>query len=379
MMHRALDRHRNILDFAISSLVRRKTKNLSLLVLYTLIIAFIASLIFFIQSLKTEAALLLQDAPDIVVQHLMAGRHELIPVADSNRIASIRGVTAVTPRYWGYYYDPVFGANYTIMAGGDEPLQPQEALLGQGVARNQRLQAGDMFSFRQTDGTPLLLTVKKILTRESEILASDLVLVTQDDFIALFGFPRGLATDLAVTVANPEEIRTIAGKIVEILPASRPILKSELLRTYDSIFDWRGGMMVVILSMAILAFVIFAWDKASGLSAEERREMGILKSIGWETTDILLLKCWEGIAVSLSAFLLGIIIAYCHVYFFSAGFFGGALKGWSVLYPEFRLHPVINPYQIAIVFFLTVFPYTVATIVPSWVAATIDPDTAMRS
>jgi len=378
-MPRTLDRHRNILDFAISSLLRRKMKNLSLLTLYTVIVAFIASLIFLVQALKAEAALLLKDAPDIVVQQLMAGRHDLIRVSSSDKIASVRGVTSVTPRYWGYYYDPVFGANYTIMAGGDEPIAPNEAIIGQSVANNQRLAEGDIFTLRQADGTPLLLTVNRILQRESEILAADLILVTREDFSSLFGFPKGLATDLAITVANPEETGTVAGKIAELLPASRPILKSEILRTYDSIFDWRGGMMVVILAMAVLAFVIFAWDKASGLSAEERREMGILKSIGWETADILLLKFWEGIAISLTAFLIGIIIAYCHVYFFSAGIFAGALKGWSVLYPDFRLHPAINPYQTAVIFFLTVFPYTAATIVPSWLAATIDPDTAMRS
>lgn len=378
-MPHALDRHRNILDFAISSLLRRRMKNLALLSLYTLIVAFIASLIFFVQALKNEAAVLLQDAPDIVVQRLMAGRHDLIPLTTVDTIAAVRGVSAVTPRYWGYYYDPVFGANYTLMVSEAEPLNAQEAVIGQGVARNQRLREGDMFSFRRTDGTPLLLTVKKVLRRESEILAADLVLVAKTDFADLFGFPPGFATDLAVTVANPEEIRTVGAKIAELLPASRPILKSEIMRTYDSIFDWRGGMMVVILAMALLAFVIFAWDKATGLSAEERREMGILKSIGWETTDILLLKFWEGMAISLSAFLLGIILAYCHVYFFSAGIFAGALKGWSVLYPDFRLHPAINPYQTAVIFFLTVFPYTVATIIPSWLAATIDPDTAMRS
>lgn len=378
-MPRAFDRHRNILDFALSSLLRRKGKNLALLSLYTLIVACIASLIFFVQALKNEAALLLKDAPDIVVQRLMAGRHDLMPLAAAESIAAIRGVAAVTPRYWGYYYDPVFGANYTLMVSADEPLAPRETAIGQGVAGNQRLAAGDMFSFRAIDGTPLLLTVKKVFSRESELLAADLVLVTKADFTDLFGFPPGYATDLAVTVANPDEIGTVGAKIAESLPASRPILKSEIMRTYDSIFDWRGGMMVVILAMALLAFVIFAWDKATGLSAEERREMGILKSIGWETTDILLLKFWEGVAISLSAFLLGIIIAYCHVFFFSAGLFAGALKGWAVLYPDFRLHPAINFYQIAVIFFLTVFPYTAATIIPSWLAATIDPDTAMRS
>lgn len=376
---RSLERHRNILDFAISSLLRRKGKNISLLALYTLVVALVASLIFFVQSLKSEAALLLQEAPDIVVQRLMAGRQDLISTRAVEQIAALRGVTSVTPRYWGYYYDPVFGANYTMMVTDDESLAPQEAMLGAGVAKNQRLLAGDMFSLRKTDGMPLLLTVNKIFSRDSELLTADLILLTKDDFTALFGFPRETATDLAVTVANPDEIGTLAGKIAEIVPASRPIMKSEILRTYDSIFDWRGGMMVAIMVMAISAFVIFAWDKATGLSAEERREMGILKSIGWETTDILLLKFWEGVAVSLTAFVVGTIIAYCHVFFFSAGIFSGALKGWAVLYPDFRLHPAISPYQIAVIFFLTVFPYTAATIVPSWLAATIDPDTAMRS
>jgi ABC-type lipoprotein release transport system permease subunit len=59
--------------------------------------------------------------------------------------------------------------------------------------------------------------------------------------------------------------------------------------------------------------------------------------------------------------------------------FEPALKGWSVIYPRFRLTPFINPYQVSTLFFLTIIPYTVATIVPAWRAATVDPDAVMRT
>jgi ABC-type lipoprotein release transport system permease subunit len=67
------------------------------------------------------------------------------------------------------------------------------------------------------------------------------------------------------------------------------------------------------------------------------------------------------------------------VFFFSAALFEHALKGWAVLYPRFRLVPVVDAYQLTILFFLSVLPYTAATIFPSWLAATVDPDAAMRS
>jgi ABC-type lipoprotein release transport system permease subunit len=155
-------------------------------------------------------------------------------------------------------------------------------------------------------------------------------------------------------------------------------MKDDILRTYETIFDWRGGVLLIILAGSIFAFVILAWDKASGLSSEERKEIGILKGIGWETSDIIVMKFWEGAVISLSSFLLGCVFAYVHVFFTSSALFEPVLKGWSVLYPQFRLTPSIDPLQIATLFFLTVIPYTVATIIPSWRAATIDPDSVMR-
>jgi len=378
-MNRLIERHRGIIDFACSSLLRRKGKNISLVLVYTLMVAVVASVIFFVQALKREAALILKEAPDMVVQRMVAGRHDLIPLSYGEKIGAIRGVGAVHPRLWGYYYDPVYRANYTLMARGDGGPAEGRVVIGSGVARTAWIAAGDLLTLRSAAGDPTLLQVDAILPDSSELVAADLIIMSEPDFRAFFSFPAGKATDLALTVANRSELATIAAKIVRQFPDSRPILKSEMLRTYESVFDWRGGMIVVILGAAILAFLIFAWDKATGLSAEERKEIGILKSIGWETGDVLLLKTWEGAIVSLTAFLFGTILAYVHIFFFSASLFAPALKGWSVLYPRFSLTPAVDPYQIAVLFFLTVVPYSVATIIPSWRTATADPDAAMRS
>jgi ABC-type lipoprotein release transport system permease subunit len=91
------------------------------------------------------------------------------------------------------------------------------------------------------------------------------------------------------------------------------------------------------------------------------------------------MKMWEAVTVSLSAFLMGTVLAYIHVFFMSAPLFEPVLKGWSILYPEFRLTPFISLYEIMTLLFLTVVPYIVATIIPSWRAAIVDPDSIMRS
>jgi ABC-type lipoprotein release transport system permease subunit len=66
------------------------------------------------------------------------------------------------------------------------------------------------------------------------------------------------------------------------------------------------------------------------------------------------------------------------VFFTSSFLFEPALKGWAVLYPRFKAVPFIDPFQLAILSFLAVVPYLVATIIPAWRAATVDPDSVMR-
>jgi len=374
-----LEKQRNIIEFTLSSLVRRKGKNMALVVVYTLVVFLLASVMLFTHSIKREASLVLEDAPEILVQRLIAGRHDLIPVSYIDPIEKIRGVQSVRGRLWGYYYDQGNGANYTLVVDKDRHSESGSILVGSGVSRNLVGKEHGTLPFKGYDGNYLFLKIKDVFSSKSELVSSDLILISEEDFRKLFAIPKEYVTDLSLNVRNAKELPTIAAKIVQLLPDTRPILRDEILRTYDAVFDWRGGLIIVILMGAVVAFIIFAWDKAAGLSAEEKREIGILKGIGWETADVLQMKFWEGVVVSLSSFLMGVLLAYLHVFFTSSTLFEPALKGWSVLYPDFKLTPFIDAYQVATLFFLTVIPYTVATIVPSWRAATIDPDLVMRT
>ncbi len=373
-----IEHHRHLLEFTLSSLLRRKGKNGALLSVYTLIIFILASVIFFTYALKREAALVLSEAPEIVVQHTLAGRYQTIPIAWSEKIRTINGVISVRPRLWGYHYDTVFLANYTLTVPADNPPESGSIDIGSGISRMRSAYKGDIIAFAGHDGLPRSYSIRNILDHESQLLTSDLILISEVDYRDFSGIPTDQATDLTLRVRNPREYATIAEKITHMYPEARPIVRTEILRTYDAVFGWRSGLLIVIFSAAAITFLIFAWDKASGLSAEERREIGILKAVGWETSDILLMKFWEGIVVSLTAFLLGTILAYAHVFYTSSALFAPVLKGWSTLYPTFRLTPFIDFSQVATLFFLTVVPYTVTTVIPSWWAATIDPDAIMR-
>jgi ABC-type lipoprotein release transport system permease subunit len=377
-MNSFIQKQRYLIDFTLSSLFRRKGKNFGLLLVYTLIVFMLASVMLFTHALRKEAGIILQESPEIIVQRMVAGRHDLIPAAYLQQMGQIRGVASRQGRLWGYFYDPAVKANYTLMVPGDRAINQGEIVIGAGIARTRSLGVGDYLTLRSSIGKAFSFKVVDILSHQSELVSADLILMADNEYRAFFGIPAGYYTDLVLKVRNPREVRKVAEKVTLRLPDTRPILREEILRTYDAIFSWRQGIVFVLLAGAVLAFVIFAWDKASGLSAEEKREIGILKAVGWETADVIRMKFWEGTIISLSAFMLGYLFAYLHVFFSSAVLFEPVLKGWAILYPDFNPIPFVDPLQVVTLFFFTVFPYSVATIIPIWRASITDPDAVMR-
>ncbi len=384
-----LGRLLNILDYALSSLRRRLLKNLLVFAVFTLVVFLFASLLLTRGALGDMAGRLLAAAPDITVQQLVAGRQVPIAAGACERLADIPGIGICRGRLWGYYFDGENGANYTVIGLPEAPErwpaglsgavqgrlpQPGErgkAVLSTAVRQQLGLEGRRFFSLFRPDLQLLSFEAVGTFTASSDALTADTILLAEADIRHLFALPEDQAIDLLIDVVNPLEIETIAAKIADRLPGVRVVSKGRIAKTYRAVFGWRSGITATTLLLALAAFVILAWDRASGLSGEELREVGILKMLGWQSGDIILLRFCESLLVSLFAFLSGWLLAWVHVAYFQAPLLRPVFLGWSVLRPQFPLLPPVAAADLFLVLAISVAPYLAATAVPAWRAATV--------
>ena len=133
-----------------------------------------------------------------------------------------------------------------------------------------------------------------------------------------------------------------------------------------------------MLLPALAALLLLAWDRLTGLSEAERREIGVLKAIGWEVSEVLTARLWESLLVALGGATLGVLGAYAYVFLAQAPGLAGALYGWSALYPPLRLTPQVDAAQALALIVGVALPFVAVGLVPAWRAATLDPDHALR-
>ena len=371
-------------------------KSLSVLLVFAAVIFLLASFQMVTQALSDKAKQVLVHTPEITLQKMSAGRQEYFPLAYKDQLAGIFGIRRMVPRIWGYYFDEVRLANYTVM-GMDTSEMPEgdrldsalasgrmpsleesgRVVIGHSIKKGLDLAGRTTFSLFRPDLSLKPLEISGEFSQNTDILTNDLIVMTLGDARDLFAIPAGQVTDLCIYVANPKEIDTIARKISDALPAVRVLTRPQIQKTYQVVFGWRSGFGSICLLAALAAFVILAWDKASGLSPEERREIAILKVLGWETSDILAVRFWESVIVSGLACILGMTAAYIHVVYFSASLFRPVLMGWSVLRPELHLLPNMAAGDILLILAFTVIPYLAATVIPAWRSATVPADSAL--
>lgn len=383
-----------ILEYAINSLLRQKYKTFFVSFILSLLVFLLSSLFFITNSIKHELQSSVESLPEITVQKIKAGRHYDIDVSAVDAILEITGVESAVARVWGYYYFENAGVNFSIVGLDEYEEQYKKSftqalkgldfakpsmIVGEGVKKvMDKNYYKEYFNFIKPNGELKRVDIGAVFKGETELESNDVIVMSKESAREIFDMEELKATDIVVKVANHNEIKTVASKIKLLYPDSRVITKDDLKISYQNIFDYKSGLFLALFTISLFTFFIIIYDKASGLSSEQKREIGILKAIGWRVDDVLREKFYEGFIVSVFSYMSGVILALAFVYILKAPLLQNIFSGYSQLKTSFTLPFVFDIQTLALIFFLSVPIYIAAIIIPSWRSATLEADEVIR-
>ena len=389
----------HLIQFSINSILRQKSKNTFIMIIFILLTFLLSSTFFITNSIKYELNTTLNSLPQILVQKVKAGKQYDIDTSILNNILAIDGVSDASARVWGYYYFKNLDAYFTIMGLDiyetqyknnftdivnkfdlEKISQTQTMVVGKGVKKllEKGYYLGNYFNFIKPNGSIKKMDIIGTFDSDTNLESNDMIIMSKQNAREIFTINKNKATDIIVSVKNPEEIDTVSQKIQSLYPNTRIITNDDIKLSYETLFNYKSGIFLALFIIVIFTFFIIIYDRASGLTGDEKKEIGILKAIGWTIDDILKEKFYEGFIVSFTAYLIGIVFAFVFVYIFQAPLLRGIFEGYSSLKTTFELPFVLDFQTLALVFFLSVPIYISATIIPSWRISTLDADEVIR-
>jgi len=222
-------------------------------------------------------------------------------------------------------------------------------------------------------------TVVGVFSSGCSIWSSNLLYMSLDDAGELFRM-KGMATDFLI-YAKPGEspIVNLQLQMENQLDPPFRTQSRELVRAYfQKGYDSRAGIFtafyLIAFALAIpIVFVLtgFGW-------AERRKEIGLLKAVGWQTLDVLKVVLWESIFLSIMAACLALIVAYVWIRVFNGFFIAQFFIGESDLIPVFSVPARFFPAAAFLSFLLTLTLTMTGSLYSTWRMAAMLPAETMR-
>ena len=384
-----------LLEYAYAYIKRNKNKNIFIGIVFTLLVALLSSIFFLTTTLQHEMQKRIVYQPDIVVQSYKAGVKSTVKSTLLDKLLEIDGISSGYVRVQGDY--DFRAKNVTFHLYGVAPFEDQPDPFICELLKNQELNATQMlvssyvkdvmqkayyneyFNFIKPDGSLKKIYIKDSFDTNTRKDLKNLILLDQESLREIFGFDIDEGSDIALSVANKNELDFLTSKLRFMLPNAKVTSKNDIKLQYEKLFDYDSGVFLSLFVISIFTFFIIIYDKANGLSSEEKREIGILKAIGWCVEDVLHAKFYEAAIISFLAFFIGLVLAFFYVFILKAPVLGEIFMYKSLLdIHTFRLDVYLDLSYILLIFLLSVPVYIAATLIPSWRVATIDADEVMR-
>ncbi|HZV03530.1 MAG TPA: FtsX-like permease family protein [Gemmataceae bacterium] len=349
------------------------------------------------KGVEAEAEASSRFGADLYVTGSRFGRPVPIPLSAVPMVRAIDGVTEVVPRIVGevrlgkeHIHAVLVGMPadrlpaWSASIEGELPrggVGPNRLVIGTALARKLNLKIGSrllpFYHSRQGDRLSLVVGVFR---PDAPLWQANLILTTFETAAQVFD-QSDLATDLLVWCV-PGSQTEVSSRIERGLALgevqTRVTAREDLLMLLPRGLLHREGIFNLHF---VLAFVvgILVLLVTSGLGlAERRREIGILKAMGWQTDEVLLRGAVEGLCLSWTGACIALLLAWVWLRVFNGWGVAGFFLAQSGAAIDFNVPFQLTPVPVLLAFVLSLVIVLSGTLGSLWRAAAVAPREAMR-
>lgn len=384
--------NKSFYSFLFLMLFTHRSKHFSIFVISIILVFILSSVMFISTSLSKDIQYTLDSQADFVVQKMKAGEVIDIDLSLIEKIEQIYGVKNVTSRVYGKYFFKPLKQSFTIV-GVDffeeqnsknlktlskkldmsKFLEKEYMIIGSGVKKLfDKFKYEKSYFFTTPLGESIEVEIYDAFDDTTSLLSNDMIILPKELAKIVLGVDEYKTSDIALNV--PNELERVNAKVEIILKDDnlRVISKDDMKSYYLNLFNYKTGLFLVLYIVAILTFLLILYQRYSMINSSDKKEIAILKAVGWSIKDILKLKVFENFLVAFFSFSIGIILSFIYIFVAKAPFLMQIFLGFSNLDFSYELTPYIPFGSIVTLFIFYVVPFLCVILIPVWKIATVD-------
>lgn len=385
-------------NFLFLLLFTHKSKHLAIFFISILIVFLSSSILFISNTLKKEIFTTLENQSDFVIQKINSGKSQYTPISWIEDFKEISGVKNIQQRVYGQYYFMPEDVYFTIVGidlfeegssknikellevlNISEFLQSDSMIIGNGIKKLfDKYKYIDSYDFKLFNNDLKEIKIFKDLPQTANLVANDLIIMDINLAKEILNIKEDEATDIVLNVPNNLERANVKDQLILKHSNTRILQKENLKKEYENMFNYKGGIFLILFIIVILTFTLILYQRYSMISLGDKKEIGILKAVGWSIKDILKLKIMENFIVAFMAFIIGIILSYIFVFILNAPILKNVFIGSQNLQNDFIFNANIQIDSLITLFLFFMIPFLSAVLIPVWKVAIIDSTQSMK-
>jgi len=383
--------------FLTLQLFKEKSKHLSTVIVSVLLIFLLSSVLFISSSIRFSLEQTLEVQPDFVVHKSLGGRAVPTPLDWVDELIEIHGVGEVSPRVYGrYFFEPkeksflIVGVDFLEEQSHKrlkellqttnlkEFFKTEQMLVGNGVREYLKEHFYENeYNFLTPKGAFKKVGIFQTLPTQTNLIANDMIIMPIDLARQILGYNENELSDITFNVPNPDEWNLMNDKLSALHYEIEVVNKNEVKKAYENLYNYKGGLFLMLFLIVLTTFGLILYQRYNMVFSTEKRQVGLLRALGWSINDVLKLKFTETLIVVMGSYILGLFLAYIFVFFLNAPLLQELFLGGQNLKNSVIFTPVLDFSVLSSIFILYALPFMASVLIPVWKVAVSDPKEAM--